>query len=149
MVLRDKNNNPVFTPDQVRSLRSLTLITGRPVLVAGPIMYQFIVFALQNGATKTMDWIQSNEIIGEPGKTVWKTHEEILWDSPSLESAREKFAIDIEIFKNKSAVTEGLFECPRCHSKKTIVSERQARSADEPTNITVTCDACRKQWRVQ
>ena len=43
--------------------------------------------------------------------------------------------------------TSNLFECGRCHKKKTTYFERQDRSADEPKTIHITCCFCGHRWR--
>jgi len=45
------------------------------------------------------------------------------------------------------ASSEGLFQCGRCHSKKTSNIQKQTRSADEPMTIFITCLNCGKKWR--
>lgn len=40
-----------------------------------------------------------------------------------------------------------LFECPRCHKRKTIYCEVQTRSSDEPMTKFITCLECGKRWK--
>ena len=42
---------------------------------------------------------------------------------------------------------DGLFECPKCKSKKTQYSEKQTRSADEPTTKFCHCINCDYRWK--
>lgn len=42
---------------------------------------------------------------------------------------------------------EGIFECRRCKSKKTVYVQYQIRSADEPMTTFVTCLNCDKRWK--
>ncbi|KAJ1621717.1 transcription factor S-II, central domain-containing protein [Pavlovales sp. CCMP2436] len=42
---------------------------------------------------------------------------------------------------------DGLFECPKCRSKKTQYSEKQTRSADEPTTKFCHCSSCDYRWK--
>lgn len=42
---------------------------------------------------------------------------------------------------------DGLFECPKCKSKKTQYSEKQTRSADEPTTKFCHCSNCDYRWK--
>lgn len=42
---------------------------------------------------------------------------------------------------------DGLFECPKCKSKKTQYSEKQTRSADEPTTKFCHCVMCDYRWK--
>jgi len=40
-----------------------------------------------------------------------------------------------------------LFECPRCHKRKTIYCEVQTRSSDEPMTKFITCVECGCKWK--
>lgn len=42
---------------------------------------------------------------------------------------------------------QGLFECGKCHSRKTTNYQKQTRSADEPMTVFVSCLNCRNRWR--
>ena len=73
----------------------------------------------------------------------------ILFENPLLEPAREKFALDMEIFRNRVDVTKGAVDCKKCGSEETISVEKQIRSADEPMTIRVTCLQCKHKWTAQ
>ena len=40
-----------------------------------------------------------------------------------------------------------IFECPRCHKRKTIYCEVQTRSSDEPMTKFITCLECGCKWK--
>ena len=40
-----------------------------------------------------------------------------------------------------------MFECPRCHKRKTIYCEVQTRSSDEPMTKFITCLSCGCKWK--
>lgn len=42
---------------------------------------------------------------------------------------------------------DGAYTCHRCKSKKTVYTELQIRSADEPATIFVRCLGCGKAWK--
>jgi len=42
---------------------------------------------------------------------------------------------------------DGLFECPKCKSQKTEYTEKQTRSADEPTTKFCHCISCEYRWK--
>lgn len=46
----------------------------------------------------------------------------------------------------KESATD-LFECPRCHKRKTIYCEVQTRSSDEPMTKFITCLECGCKWK--
>lgn len=43
----------------------------------------------------------------------------------------------------------GICKCPRCKSENTSYTEKQTRSADEPTTKFALCDDCGKRWRFE
>jgi len=46
----------------------------------------------------------------------------------------------------KESATD-MFECPRCHKRKTIYCEVQTRSSDEPMTKFITCLECGCKWK--
>lgn len=49
---------------------------------------------------------------------------------------------NIEEYRRNNKATSDAFTCSKCKSKKSIISERQTRSGDEPATIFVTCTEC-------
>lgn len=45
-------------------------------------------------------------------------------------------------------ISEGLFQCKRCGSKKTTYYSLQTRSADEPMTNFITCVSCKNRWKM-
>ena len=45
-------------------------------------------------------------------------------------------------------VSDGLFECRKCGSKKTTYYSLQTRSADEPMTNFITCTVCDNRWKM-
>ena len=73
----------------------------------------------------------------------------MLFENPLMSPLKEKFAIDMEIYRNKSDVVVGSEKCRRCKSESTISSEKQTRCADEMTSIKVYCNDCGFKWTAQ
>jgi DNA-directed RNA polymerase subunit M/transcription elongation factor TFIIS len=69
------------------------------------------------------------------------------WDHPMYRTCRalEEEQVDFEM--NPFEVEEGVLECSRCHSKRTISFQRQTRSADEMATTFAQCVDCGKRWR--
>jgi transcription elongation factor S-II len=44
-------------------------------------------------------------------------------------------------------VPDGVFQCRRCKSRKTVYHQLQTRAADEPMTTFVTCTACQRRWK--
>lgn len=45
-------------------------------------------------------------------------------------------------------ISDGLFECRKCGSKKTTYYSLQTRSADEPMTNFITCVQCGNRWKM-
>lgn len=69
------------------------------------------------------------------------------WDSKTFKKEQDTEAQDIAIMTIKLDVTEGLYECGRCKSKKTYSRQVQTRSADEGMTSIIQCSECNKVWR--
>ena len=49
---------------------------------------------------------------------------------------------NLEEYRKNNKATTDAFTCSKCKSKKSVISERQTRSGDEPATIFVTCTEC-------
>lgn len=45
-------------------------------------------------------------------------------------------------------VPEGAYQCARCKSKKTVYTQLQTRSADEPMTVYIQCLQCERRWKM-
>ena len=45
-------------------------------------------------------------------------------------------------------VSDGIFQCRKCGSKKTTYYSLQTRSADEPMTNFITCVSCKNRWKM-
>jgi len=45
-------------------------------------------------------------------------------------------------------ISDGMFQCGKCKSKKTTYYQLQTRCADEPMTTFVTCTNCKKRWKM-
>lgn len=59
----------------------------------------------------------------------------------------EKKKRDKIIYEVRDEMTSDLYECPRCHKRRTSYYQAQTRSADEPMTTFVTCLNCLKHWK--
>jgi len=65
-----------------------------------------------------------------------------------MKQAVQGKAFQMELFKmNDVQETTDMFECGKCHERKTTFYQKQTRSADEPMTIFITCKACGNEWR--
>lgn len=54
---------------------------------------------------------------------------------------------NFEILQKPEILNDGILKCGKCKSNKTEYSERQTRSADEPTTKFCFCHNCGHRWR--
>jgi DNA-directed RNA polymerase subunit M/transcription elongation factor TFIIS len=59
----------------------------------------------------------------------------------------EKYSPKIEIFPIEQQHEDGILKCGRCKSYKTEYTEKQTRSADEPTTKFCYCHNCGHRWK--
>ena len=69
------------------------------------------------------------------------------WDSKTFQKEHDVESRDLSIMTIKLEVTEGLYQCGRCKSKKTYSRQVQTRSADEGMTSIIQCSECNKVWR--
>jgi DNA-directed RNA polymerase subunit M/transcription elongation factor TFIIS len=64
-----------------------------------------------------------------------------LWDNPNFESVLTQFNKESDIIKNPFPVSDCSEPCPKdgCGSMRTLVYEKQTRSADEPMTTYIFC----------
>lgn len=52
------------------------------------------------------------------------------------------------VYETDETDKEGIFQCKKCHSKKTTYYSLQTRSADEPMTNFITCLTCNNRWKM-
>jgi DNA-directed RNA polymerase subunit M/transcription elongation factor TFIIS len=45
-------------------------------------------------------------------------------------------------------IEDGVYECPNCHSKKTVSQSKQTRASDEEIKAKIFCYSCKKTWAI-
>lgn len=85
--------------------------------------------------------ILTNDV--DPYSIATFTHENMapeIWSELKLNIMKKHFA-------KQEEVSDGMFTCNVCKSKKTVYYQMQTRSADEPMTTYVTCTNCNKKWK--
>ena len=54
---------------------------------------------------------------------------------------------DVSKYTNNVEASTDMFVCKKCKSRRCTYYELQVRSADEPTNVFITCLDCGKNWK--
>lgn len=115
-------------------------------------------FTTENNAKKFTKSFNKDELYQLCGKLIKKEfsyaelYKEIEtktdeWSSKTYKNELEKEAQDIQVMTVKLSVTEGLYQCSRCKSKKTYSRQVQTRSADEGMTSIIQCSECNKVWK--
>ena len=73
----------------------------------------------------------------------------IIFENPIFSKNRKTLYMELYYFKNPVMISEGAVDCRKCGSSETLSAMKQSRSADEPSDIKVTCLHCGEHWRVQ
>lgn len=76
--------------------------------------------------------------------------DKIGWNSVLFNEQVEQERKDIINLQKPLDVSDGLYQCPACKSKKTHHYSRQMRSADEPMTTVITCanSDCQYRWKI-
>jgi DNA-directed RNA polymerase subunit M/transcription elongation factor TFIIS len=73
--------------------------------------------------------------------------QEYIWRQAEFEEYRTKLEEEYYFQSNPIDFEEGVLDCFRCGSKKTISFQRQTRSADEGATTFAQCVECKHRWR--
>ena len=81
-----------------------------------------------------------------PHEIVLQTHYE--WNPEKWQDLKlqQEYAKQREKENVMESMTD-MFECRKCHSRKTSYYQLQTRSADEPMTVFVTCLKCGTKWK--
>jgi hypothetical protein len=142
------NNLPITLvgPREIQELKRLQFPTGTPILslTDRPLLYE-VVGLLINLGLKT---VADGYTLGREFLARVQSPGDIIFNSPLLKEAQDKYQVDYEILRTKVKVAPGVTPCPRCGSREVVYVEKQIRSADEPMTIKFTCIACGKKWNI-
>jgi len=88
--------------------------------------------------------LKSKEIL--PQTFAFMTHQEF---NPEhwKEYIDRKQKRDMSKYTNNVEASTDMFVCKKCKSRRCTYYELQVRSADEPTNVFITCLDCGKNWK--
>jgi len=49
---------------------------------------------------------------------------------------------EIEEHKKSNQATSSVYKCPKCKERKSVITQKQTRSADEPATLYIECKSC-------
>lgn len=73
--------------------------------------------------------------------------DKLTWNNDIFTDIREKQDERDQFIVAPFEVEEGVLECGKCGSRKTISFQRQTRSADEGATTFAQCMMCKNKWR--
>lgn len=78
----------------------------------------------------------------------WVSIDELHFSLPTYDIAKQKLTLFSDLMRRKIKIAEGIFKCRRkdCLSESTSTRRQQARRADEPENVIVTCNHCNSRF---
>ena len=142
-----KNGKSILTNDQARELSSLKFRDGeyRLTLEDRNFVYEIVWLLKEVGYEKTYNFLSADweKVLGSHN-----IRKRMLFENPLLDRARDKFILDMDIFKTTVQVEAGE-KCRKCGSEETISVTMQTRSADEASTIKHVCVACKNRWTSQ
>jgi DNA-directed RNA polymerase subunit M/transcription elongation factor TFIIS len=141
--LRKKDGSSLLNTNEITTLSNLTFDNGEKILDMNDryFIYEIVNVLYELGYDKTYEYLNNLKLVVNLSKR------EMLFDNPLLTPAKDKLALDMEIFRNKVDVTHGDVDCRKCGSDNTISVQKQMRSADEPMTTFVTCQQCGNKWK--
>jgi DNA-directed RNA polymerase subunit M/transcription elongation factor TFIIS len=73
-------------------------------------------------------------------------NDRVEWDDIMYDEHKLRQNEEDDFIENPFQVEEGVLECYKCGSKRTISYTKQTRSADEPASVIATCINCKNKW---
>lgn len=72
----------------------------------------------------------------------------LLFDNVVFSDIKQKLDEETKFLDNPVTVEDGVVECKKCKSLKTISFAKQTRGSDEGTSVFVTCVMCQYKFRL-
>ena len=63
----------------------------------------------------------------------------------SIQKEEDEFNKSVRFGTN---IEDGVYECPNCHSKKTVSQSKQTCASDEEIKAKIFCYSCKKVWNM-
>lgn len=136
-----------LTDGEVKSLKELKFSNGEPILTLEDrnFIYEIVWLIKEKGYDVAYNFLSADweKVLGS-----YNIRKKMLFENPLLEKAKDKFYLDMNIYKTRVEVEAGE-KCRKCGSTETISIEKQCRSADEAATIKITCINCKFRWTAQ
>lgn len=131
------NNDPLLTFRQVEDLSKLLNHIKEEEEIRD-VCYNLISQIRDFGYDKIYEYLLTSKNLSA---------NDIILESPAMESSRNKFIRDNEIFKEKPEDIKGIFDkCKNCGSDNISYTAMQLRSGDEGMSAVFFCNKCGSKW---
>jgi len=145
--IKKKDGSPLVSYNEAINLTGLKFKRGDLIL---SMSYRYFIYEVINMLNR-LDY----EIVYNFLNAGWETafgqgaglRKKILFENPLLDSSKERFQLNMEIYRNKVDVSKGVSDCKRCGSDETLTVERQIRGSDEPMTLFSSCLQCGHRWK--
>lgn len=136
----------LLTEKQFQELTQLKFSSGEKILSGEDYFTYEIAWLLYKlGFTITYNFLNAGWDKVLTGEDIRR---QMLFENPLLEKAKDKFILDMNIYKTRIEVEAGE-KCRKCGSIETISATKQTRSADEAATIKILCLNCKFRWTAQ
>jgi DNA-directed RNA polymerase subunit M/transcription elongation factor TFIIS len=102
------------------------------------LLWNALVCPEANAVEHFLSWLQAQS----------GSSRETMWSHAAFDASRAFEKREIEAMKPIKPLVEGIYQCPKCHSRSTSVVKAQTRSADEGMTDFITCHNCGKKWKI-
>jgi DNA-directed RNA polymerase subunit M/transcription elongation factor TFIIS len=148
--MKNLDGNPLITDRQIHELLSLTIEDELPLfsLENRSQLYEIIGYFMENPTLINKEIEKMRNVLRDATRSF--IPEDILFSMNFFDKEKTELAIEEEASRQTSSVQqgEGLYICGKCGSDKTVYTEKQLRSSDEPMSVIVKCENCGHGWRI-
>ncbi|MNL13397.1 Transcription factor S-II (TFIIS) [compost metagenome] len=132
-------NGEMLNDEQISALMNLSFGENNYMLSMSrrPLLYEIMNTLSKFGFDITYNYLSS---------TSFANANEVILRGPAMSKTGDMALFDLNNYRMKQITSKGIHKCKSCGSKETISSEKQTRSADEPTTVKVECIHCGKKW---
>ena len=133
--------------DEANKLAALKFNNGEYKLTLEDrnFVYEMVWLFNSVGFEKTFNFLSTDweKVLGSHN-----IRKRMLFENPMLDRTKDKFVLDMDIFKNTVEVEAGE-KCRKCGSEETMSVVNVVRSCDEIQQIKIFCLFCKHRWNAQ